>query len=160
MCNGLKHWSGLKGWLSIDWLTFEIYQIMHILNLCVTMTDVFVDVIRFLHFRGDLANFIGRHVLINATNCFCCCIDWITLKLQEGLTWYGGGVGKARSQSRSLTRAKVTQSHVKVTFKVKYKNHSEGHSFPRTFSIRDTNKRDLGAYRTDVFVHFRLYSYW
>ena len=45
---------------------------------------------------------------------------------------WGGGVGKARSQSRSPTRAKfiakVTQGHVKVTFEVKYKNHSEGHS--------------------------------
>ena len=72
---------------------------MHILYLCVTVTDVFVDVIRFLH-GGDLGD--------------------------------GGGVGKARSQSRSPTRAKViskvTQGHVKVTFKVKYINHSEGHS--------------------------------
>ena len=37
----------------------------------------------------------------------------------------GVGVGKARSQSRSPTKAKViakvTQGHVKVTFKVKYK---------------------------------------
>ena len=44
----------------------------------------------------------------------------------------GGGGGKARSQSRSPTRtkviAKVTQGHVKVTFKVKSKHHSEGHS--------------------------------
>ena len=43
----------------------------------------------------------------------------------------GVGVGKARSQSRSATRAKViakvTQGHIKVTFKVKYKNNSEGH---------------------------------
>ena len=44
----------------------------------------------------------------------------------------GVGVGKARSQSRSPTKAKViskvTQGHVKVTFKVKYKNHSESRS--------------------------------
>ena len=44
----------------------------------------------------------------------------------------GVGVGKARSQSRLPTRAKVitkvTHGHVRVTFKVKSKNHSEGHS--------------------------------
>ena len=55
----------------------------------------------------------------------------ITSKLQE-VTWDWGGVGKARSQSRSPTRAKViakvTQGHVRVVFKVKYKSQSEGHS--------------------------------
>ena len=70
-------------------------------------------------------------MLINVNQLFLMLYRLNNLKVTGG-THLGWGVGKARSQARSSTRAKViskaTQGHVKVTLRVKYKNHSEGHS--------------------------------
>ena len=97
MCNVLKHWSGLNGWLSIYWLYFEIYQIMHILHLhvCVTMTDVFVDVIGFLHGGWSWKLYRGRHVLINVNQLFLLLHRLNNFKVTGG-THLGWGWGWVR----------------------------------------------------------------
>ena len=69
-------------------------------------------------------------MLINVNQLFLMLYRLNNFKVTGGdLLGIGVGVGKARSQSRSPTRAKViakvTQGHVKVTFKVKSKNQSE-----------------------------------
>ena len=86
MCNVLKHWSGLKGWLSILVTLFHRPQAAdrRLKNFKVTG---------------------GTH-----------------------LGWGWGWVRQYHSQSRSPTRAKVIAKVTQGHFKVKYKNHSEGHS--------------------------------